>query len=232
MLNLPMNFWVVPGMELTMLKRLFVVVAWAVLIVPSTSWGLAYTIDAPIVIDVSNNAGSGVTGTINPINAVNGLTPTSAGTYTDWISQDILFVEIVLSGGSASVDQFGIGGAGAFAVGGAFYADGGKQSPNDADEPIISITSSALFNFDHLATSAGNLQASETSTILAASFALGDLPPIGIGPTQILADMASFMISSGTNFSVEALVVPIPEPGTALILGLGLAGLATTRRRA
>jgi len=219
-------------MELTMLKRLLVVVVWAVLMVPSTSWAIAYTIDGPVVIDASNNGGSGVFGTINPINAVNGLSPTSAGTYSDWNLQDILFVEIVLSGGSADVDQVAMGGAGVSVVGGAFYADGGRQSPNDSDEPAIELNTTAVFNFEHLATAAGNLQGGETSTILAASFALGGLPPIGIGPTNILADMATFMISSGANFSVNALVVPIPEPGTAMILGLGLAGLASIRRRA
>ncbi|MEM9176339.1 MAG: PEP-CTERM sorting domain-containing protein, partial [Myxococcota bacterium] len=67
--------------------------------------------------------------------------------------------------------------------------------------------------------------------LLAVAFNLGDLPPPGIGPVQILADMATFMISSGADFSVNALVVPVPEPGTALLFGLGLAGLATIRKR-
>ena len=214
------------------MKRLLMLVAAVLLSFPAISFGVPFTIDAPIVIDGSNNAGSGVFGTILP---VAGFAPgsvfTTAGTFGDSQSQDILYVEIVLDSGSASLDQFGIGGAGAFALGGGFLAGSGTQDPNDLDEPIISITSSAVFNFDHLGGGSGNLDAGESSGILGASFALGDLPPIGIGPGLILADMASFMLSAGANFSVQGLVVPIPEPGTALLVGLGIAGLASRRRR-
>lgn len=209
------------------MKRVCMLVVAVLFLFPAVSWSAAFTIDASIVIDASNNAGSGVFGTINPIIDAQGAF-TTAGTF-DFSTQDILLVEIVLTAGA--LDQFGIGGAGVFAQGGGFLPGSGTQDPNDSDEPIITITSSAVFNFDHLGGGSGNLTAGESSGILAASFALGDLPPIGIGPAQILADMASFMLSSGANFSVQGLVVPVPEPGTALLVGLGIASLAATRRR-
>ena len=212
------------------LRHALVVIGVALLAIPSVATALAYTISGPIAI---NDAGSGVTGTLNPVNAVGGAlgSEVTAGFFTDYSLQDVLFVELVLSAGSADVDQFSIGGAGVFPIGAAYYAASGTQDPNQTAGSAIELPgSTGVFNFEHLATAAGNLNAGESSGILAVSFALGDLPPTGIGPGQILADTATFMISSGADFSFNALVVPIPEQGTALLMGLGLAGLAGVKR--
>ncbi len=207
-----------------MMKRLLLVLGMALLF-PVVAWGAAYTVAGPILI---NDAGTGVVGTVNAVSVASGVF-TSAGTFLDAGTQDILFVQIALTAGA--IDQVGISGNGSSALGGGFLAGSGTQDPNDPDEPIIDfLGSQALFNFDHLGGGTGNLSAGESSSILAVSFALGDLPPPGIGPGHILADIANFMLSSGTTFSVSGLVVPVPEPGSFLLIGLGMAALAGMRR--
>jgi len=206
----------------------------ALLAIPSLAAAASYTIAGPIAI---NDAGSGVIGTLNPVNVIGAASGSQVtiGSYTTAsdLGIDVLLFELTLSPGSADVDQLGVGGAGVFPIGGAYYAASGTQNPNQTAGSALELLSSTVnFNFEHLSTAAGNLQAGESTGILAVSFNLGDLPPPGIGPLQILADTATFMISSGADFSINALVTPvIPEPGTALLIGLGLAGLAGRGRR-
>ncbi|GEM_PF-6085109 len=195
------------------------------LLLPSVSGAAAFSIDAPVAI---NDAGSGVIGTLSPVPFFPPGPITTFGTF----SGDILLVEFSLAAGSADVDQLGISGVGVSAIGGIFYPNTGTQAPNQtAGQATEFQGSSLIFNFEHLATAAGNLQAGESTGVLGVVFNVGDLPPPGLLGGAILADTAQFMISSGADFSVNALVVPVPEPGTALLLGLGLAGLASSLRK-
>lgn len=184
-----------------------------------------FTIDGPVAI---NDAGSGVIGTLSPVSALPGGPITTEGTF----SGDILLVEFSLAAGSADVDQFAIGAAGVNPIGGLFYPGTGTQDPNQtAGQPIELPGSTVVFNFEHLLTAPGNLNAGESTGVLGAVFNVGDLPPPGIVPPGILVDTATFMISSGADFSVNALVVVVPEPASALLVGFGLMALATARRR-
>ncbi|MBY0399378.1 PEP-CTERM sorting domain-containing protein [Myxococcota bacterium] len=58
---------------------------------------------------------------------------------------------------------------------------------------------------------------------------------IGTNPSPTLGNVVVIGNGAGGILEVQAinasLVFPIPEPGTALLIGLGLAGLAGTRRR-
>ena len=158
---------------------------------------------------------------------------TTFGSF-DEAGDDILLLQISLDSGSADVDALGVGAAGALPIGAAFYAGSGDQSPNRAGGAAVTIAASAfevsLFSFAENSTGPGNLQGGETSDILALSFNPGDLPPPG---TFIpgTADTVSFMVSSGADFTPGVgIVVLVPEPATALLIGLGLAGLATATR--
>lgn len=191
----------------------------------STAQAAVFTIDGPIAV---NDAASGVIGTLSPVSAVPGGTFTNEGAF----SGDILLVEFSLSAGSSDIDQFAIGAGGVNPIGGLFYDGTGTQAPNQTGgQPIELPGSTAVFNFEHLSTVPGNLNAGESTGVLGAVFNLGDLPPPGIVPPGILVDTATFTISSGANFSVSALVVVVPEPATAMLVGFGLMALASARRR-
>jgi hypothetical protein len=112
-------------------------------------------------------------------------------------------------------------------VGAGSFVDGGKQGPDGLIlDPIISLvpllgTGTATFEFDFGGSSAGNLEAGETSVRLFLTFA---------NETSLVEfDTVSFMISAGTDFTVQGQI--IPEPGTMILLGSGLLGLAGWSRR-
>ena len=80
-------------------------------------------------------------------------------------------------------------------------------------EPFASLTNANLFNADL------------SSAILANTFGLGS--SFGSALYDIYTDF------TGTGFDPVAAgwtLVAVPEPGTALLMGLGLAGLAARRR--
>jgi hypothetical protein len=59
-------------------------------------------------------------------------------------------------------------------------------------------------------------------------------PYVGVGPVAILFDVNSTSSYSGNwsgNLTLEYQYEPVPEPGTGVLIGLGLIALATTRRR-
>ena len=62
--------------------------------------------------------------------------------------------------------------------------------------------------------------------------AAGSSTTLNIGTfAEYLDGYTGTVDSLATNTSVTVTIAPIPEPGTALLMGLGLAGLATNRRR-
>jgi len=191
-------------------------------------WALPYTLVAPVVIDGSNNGGSGVLGTLLPVTDASGTSICLGGSCTDPTSQDWLLVQFVLGPGSADVDQIGIGAVGSNALGSGHFDD-----PDETPTGGSVASGVAQIDYDHLNLgSALNLEAGETSDRLFAAFASGDLPGPGLPCCAIPPGTASFSISSGANFSVQGAIVAVPEPAVLLLVGPGLLlGLGAAARQ-
>ena len=175
----------------------------------SAASALAFTLDSNIAI---NDPGTGVIGELRAVTDGLGSTDTSGartdfGTV-DFATQDIFVVDLVLSGGSASVDGLGIAvGVSPFAapIGGGYFNDGGGLVT-----PSSTLVNFGGFSFIVEFGFAPTVDAGETTVRLFATYTTG----MAIGQT------ATFMVSSGTNFSVASTIVP--EPGTGLLVGSGL----------
>jgi hypothetical protein len=142
----------------------------------------------------------------------------------DWANQDILVVRVTLAAVSAPVDQVGIAAFSTPFVGNPvgvslFDIDTGQAADGFNASPFVLIA--GVFDFGFGVGGAANLEQGETSYRLAVSF----------GPAGALAvgNNANFMISSGTDFTVQGPI--IPEPATGLLVAGGLVGLGLVRRR-
>jgi len=193
----------------------------------SSAGAAAYTLSSSIAF---NDAGTGVSGTIDPVFDLSGTTVCLNDTCGDTTTHDWFIVTITLDGGSNDVDEIGIAAIGEPAIGGGHFDDSGAT-------PIGGSLSGGaeLFDYGHAGENSDNLMAGATSDRLFAVFALGDLPGAGLPCCGIDPGTAQFMISlaGGTNFPVtgEGMIVLVPEPSTALLLGAGLAGLALASPR-
>ena len=167
----------------------------------SAASALAFTLDSNIAI---NDSGTGVIGELRAVTDGLGSTVPKSVRAT----QDIFVVDLVLSGGSASVDGLGIAvGVSPFAapIGGGYFNDGGGLVT-----PSSTLVNFGGFSFIVEFGFAPTVDAGETTVRLFATYTTG----MAIGQT------ATFMVSSGTNFSVASTIVP--EPGTGLLVGSGL----------
>jgi len=220
----------------------------------ASAW--SYTLVDPIVIDGSNNAGSGVFGTINQVNGhFTNPTPiaNSVGTVldnsTDKTLQDFVWFSITLDAGSVAVDQITVSVVPVDILNpelydltfpfvnnpiGASYASGTGVAPNDngggvTRPPVqigLGIGDYAEFNWDFGEVTADNLQGGDTSAEL---LWVGELLISG-GQGTIFNNTINFMIStaSSPDFTVQGVV---PEPSTGLLVSGGLIGMAMKRRR-
>jgi hypothetical protein len=190
---------------------------------------LAYTIDGntslsglqPITINQS-----GVVGQILPVTSTAGTNICLAGSCSNPTAQDWLLFQVVLSTGSAAVDEIGGSSVGVSVVlGVGHYSD-----PNETPTAGQVVASQGLIDYADGVVGPGNLEAGETTDRLFVTFNLGALPGPGLPALMIPAGTASFMISSGANFSVSGAIVQIPEPGLLGALA-GLLGLAAAGHR-
>jgi hypothetical protein len=213
-------------------NTLALIVGTALLTWSSSAWALAYTISAPVAFSTS-----GVSGTINPVTNLTGTTICLTGVCSSSVAQDWLLVTVTLNLGSDSVDRIDISSAGSTAVVGAGHYTDPDATPTAGS--IAGTTSIGRFDFDFPNSgSALNLEAGETTDRLFVAFSpVGSLPgpgiPDGMGGFVIQPGTASFMIgeAGSTSFSAQGMIVLVPEPTTALLLGGGLFGLALAGRR-
>lgn len=171
----------------------------------------------------------------------------------DFSDMDVLIFDVVLDGGSAVVDQLGVAvatdplatnpdGGGwldncdlgteigcvsavtndSVPNAGAFASAAVELEPGNL---IFGFPGAAIFNFDWLGLSTGNLEAGETTRRLFVAWDdTGSQSPLSKDGQQ-----AVFMFSGGTNadFAVDI----VPEPGTGLLVAVGLTALGMARRR-
>ncbi len=197
----------------------------ALLIAPSSAWALAYTISSSVAF-----SNLGVSGTIDPVTDLSGTAVCLDGTCTSSAAQDWLLVSVTLDGGSGAIDRIDFSAAGVTALVGVGHFSDPDETPTSG---VVASASLARFNYDNPNISALNLEAGETTDRLFAAFSpIGSLPGNGIFPV-IPPGTASFTISTagGSNFSVQGSIVLVPEPGTLLLLGGGMLGLAFAGRR-
>ena len=180
----------------------------------------AFTLNASVAFSIT-----GASGTINPyliapnyaadaICLDGGCTVPNNFSNQDWI----VFTVTVSSG---TLDEVGIGALFVNAIGAGYLANAGGTVPTSANATTAPSTPSWLFS-----------SLSGTSAPLFVAYNDGSLPssggPFGVGATNFMVRLG------GTAQSYMGVVTtPVPEPGTALLIGCALVilGIAGRSRR-
>lgn len=183
-----------------------------------------FTLSAPIPITGLETGNSGVVGTLQPVGpgALGQGIGLSDGNVS-FLANDVLVFSLSLSAGSHAVDGLGVGanstplfgnpvGAGSFVDSG-----GGNQVPSSVAASSVLLLGSFEFIPD-------TLSAGETTVDLFVTYNPA-------GSALAVGSTANFMISSGTDFTVQGTLAKIPEPASILLLA-GALGVLALRRRA
>jgi hypothetical protein len=184
-----------------------------------------YTLDNPVAFSIIG--ASGTVDAYDPL--VEGpLTPAtilcldgSCSDPNDFSNQDWMVFRVSVSSGA--LDQVTIGALfeGANAV--AYFTGLGGQAPSSGDATTNPNSPEWLFAGASLTTQ---------SVPLIAIYDAGDLPSAGGGPFGVGATNFDLRLGGASDQFLGAVNTLIPEPGTALLLGLGLVVLGTSRPRA
>lgn len=187
------------------------------ILLSASAGAVTYTLSETVFLTGSEPGNPGVIGQIDPVTDLGGSILMSDGDVLDptGVLQDVFVVDVRIDAGT--VDQLGISvmttsftptGAGSF-------DDLGREPTTGVALDLLN--GGGLFDFTLL-------EGGETSVRLYVSYAPGTI--MNLFPNDV-----NFMISGGTNFTVQGTTV-VPEPGAAFLLGAfaGL-GLLALRRR-
>ncbi len=183
-----------------------------------------FTLSAPIPITGSEPGNPGVVGTLQPVGpgALGQGIGLSDGNVS-FLANDVLVFSLSLSAGSSAVDGLGVGAASTPLLGnpvgaGSFVdSGGGNQVPSSVAASSVLLLGSFEFIPD-------TLSAGETTVDLFVTYNPA-------GSALAVGSTANFMISSGTDFTVQGTLAKIPEPASILLLA-GALGVLALRRRA
>ena len=194
----------------------------------SSSANAAYfTLSGPVRIDLSTPGNvNGVIGTLVPVGLPSSLADPvdlTAGSVS-FESHDVIVFALSLNAGSASVDSIGAGAASAPILPNPM---GAGSFNNDSGTGLVSPDSVSVGSFSTLrgdySFTLDPVEANETTVNLFLTYS-------PLGSALDLGNTINFTLSSGTNFSVQSTLVP--EPGTSVLVALGLGLLSVVRRKA
>ncbi len=179
--------------------------------------GTTVTLDITLTMSGANEM-FGISGSVNDYNR--GVVTPNAGAST--IASQLLYATCIPTYGCFN-------GVGNLESG--LRVQGGVEGPG-AEDTFLSILSTSAVGGDGTQDSVALGTSHQFSIVYDVVGAPGSSTVLRVGTFADYADaFAGASDDIVNNTSVEITIAPIPEPGTALLMGLGLAGLAAAGRR-